>query len=126
MIVKSGGWKPASMLTMSLRQSLMRKPLLPLACGLALLATQQAHSADDKPKPRALVQLTDEALRIHREALVIDGHNDLPYQLRKKGAAFGKRFDLTQSQPTLHTDIPRLKKGGVGAQFWSAWVAADP
>ncbi len=82
-------------------------------------------AAEDKAKERKPVQLTDQALRIHREALVIDGHNDLPWRLRGKADGLFKRYDLTKEQPSLHTDIPRLKKGGVGAQFWSAWVPAD-
>src|SRR5438128_4440141 len=73
-------------------------------------------------KERGVVKLTEQALRIHREALVIDGHNDLPWRLGEKADGFFKRYDLTLEQKTLHTDIPRLRKGGIGAQFWSAWV----
>ena len=64
------------------------------------------------------IVLTDEALRIHRNALVLDGHNDLLHQMRKKGYSSFENFDLKQNHPTLQTDIPRLLKGGVGAQFW--------
>ncbi|MFO0970450.1 MAG: membrane dipeptidase, partial [Gemmataceae bacterium] len=74
---------------------------------------------------RGEVVLTDDALKIHREALVFDGHNDLPYKIREKDDPFFRRYDLTKLQPALHTDIPRLMKGGVGAQFWSAYVAAE-
>jgi len=77
------------------------------------------------PKSRAPVKLTDEALRIHREALLIDGHNDLPWQFREKGDLSFHKIDLHQPQKGLHTDIPRLRKGGVGGQFWSAYVPAD-
>jgi membrane dipeptidase len=75
-------------------------------------------------KGRGPITLTDEARRLHAEALVIDGHNDLPWRLREENAFASPRFDLRQLQPKLHTDIPRLRKGGVGAQFWSAWVSA--
>jgi membrane dipeptidase len=71
------------------------------------------------------VQLTDEALRIHREALLIDGHNDLPWRLRERADLSLRKTDLTQPQKEMHTDIPRLQKGGVGAQFWSAYVPAE-
>ncbi len=80
-----------------------------------------------EPAPnRKPVVVTEEALRIHAESLVIDGHNDLPWELRKKdaGASF-RTIDLLKPQKALHTDIPRLRKGGVGAQFWSAWVPVD-
>jgi membrane dipeptidase len=54
---------------------------------------------------------------------IIDGHNDLPLQLR---ARFGYRVDgLDGQRPGLHTDIPRLRAGGVGAQFWSVYVPGD-
>src|SRR5262249_10538388 len=66
-----------------------------------------------------------EALRIHRDALVIDGHNDLPYHLRDRSDPLFRKFDIARPQPKLHTDIPRLRRGGVGAQFWSAYVSAE-
>lgn len=74
---------------------------------------------------RGEVVLTEEALNIHRGALVFDGHNDIPWKIREKDDPFFRRFDLARPQPTLHTDIPRLRKGGVGAQFWSAYVPAE-
>ncbi len=79
----------------------------------------------DKPMPknRAPVRVTEEARRIQREAILVDGHNDLPYQFREKGDLSFQRIDITKPQPRLHTDIPRLRKGGVGAQFWSAYVS---
>jgi membrane dipeptidase len=75
-------------------------------------------------KPRGSVQLTDEALRIHHAALVIDGHNDLAWQFREKADLSFRRYDIARPQKALHTDIPRLRQGGVGAQFWSAYVPA--
>ncbi|HEY3788038.1 MAG TPA: dipeptidase, partial [Urbifossiella sp.] len=80
--------------------------------------------AADKPPSRDVV-LTEEAAAIHREALLIDGHNDLPYALRDKDGPNFRNIDLTRPQPKFHTDIARLRKGNVGAQFWSAWVPVD-
>jgi membrane dipeptidase len=74
-------------------------------------------------KKRQPVKLTEEALKIHRAALVIDGHNDLPYQLRRRKDPLKRSIDISRIQKQLHTDIPRLRKGGVGAQFWSAYVS---
>src|SRR5689334_20551591 len=94
---------------------------------LALAATLQAI-ADDKAAParrRQPVQLTEEAQRIHQEAIVIDGHNDLPWQFREKEDLSFTHIDISRPQKDLHTDIPRLRKGGLGAQFWSAFVPSS-
>ena len=72
-----------------------------------------------------LATVTPEAWRIHREALVIDGHNDLPNEMRTKAGMSFDEFDLAKYTGTnFHTDIPRLKLGGLGAQFWAAYVPA--
>src|SRR4051794_15221904 len=59
------------------------------------------------------------------ETPLIDGHNDLAYALRKKVGIAGSRVELREAQPDLDTDIPRLREGRVGGQFWSVWVPAD-
>src|SRR5437764_444160 len=90
-----------------------------------ILATSAAVADEPRPNPsgsRKPVVLTEEALAIHRDAPVIDGHNDLPWELREKAGLGFRSIDLTRPQPQFHTDIPRLRKGGVGVQFWSAWV----
>ena len=97
-------------------------------CALAfcaLLPTSTVLNAQANPVKRGTVKLTDEALKIHREALLIDGHNDLPWQYRKRDDFSFRRFDIARPQPQLHTDIERLRKGGVGAQFWAAYVDAE-
>jgi membrane dipeptidase len=54
---------------------------------------------------------------------IIDGHNDLPMQLR---ARYGYRVQgLDDPRPELHTDLPRLRAGRVGGQFWSVYVPSD-
>jgi len=64
-------------------------------------------------------------LKLLREVPLIDGHNDLPWQFRKHGTDFDA-IDLTADTSGLKivTDIPRLRAGGIGAQFWSAFVPA--
>ncbi|MCO1660503.1 dipeptidase [Pseudonocardia sp. S2-4] len=58
-----------------------------------------------------------------REAPVVDGHNDLPAALRARS---GYAVDgLDEGRPDLHTDIPRLRAGGVGAQFWSVYAPSS-
>jgi membrane dipeptidase len=57
---------------------------------------------------------------------LVDGHNDLPWALRRAGgpdpADAVARTDLTAGAPALHTDLPRLRAGRVGMQFWSVYV----
>ena len=52
---------------------------------------------------------------------LIDGHNDLPWALREAGSD-ADRTDLATRVDFLHTDLPRLARGRVGAQFWSVFV----
>jgi len=94
-----------------------------IAATLAFVLGASAFAAD--PTPAKKVVLSDEALAIHNEMPVIDGHNDLPWELREKADLSFVNIDLLKNQPKLHTDLPRLKKGGVGAQFWSAYVPVE-
>ena len=61
-----------------------------------------------------------------RATPLIDGHNDIPWTVRIR---FNNRLedidldaDLTQIEVPTHTDIPRLRRGQVGGQFWSVYV----
>jgi membrane dipeptidase len=56
---------------------------------------------------------------------VLDGHNDLPWAMRELCGYDLDQVDLTQSVPQLHTDVPRLRAGGVGGQFWSVFVPSS-
>ncbi|MFJ4804320.1 dipeptidase [Streptomyces murinus] len=68
----------------------------------------------------------DEARALLREFPVVDGHNDLPWALREKAGYDLDRLDIAGHQHGhLHTDIPRLREGGVGAQYWSVYVPAE-
>ncbi|NUS79095.1 MAG: membrane dipeptidase [Streptomyces sp.] len=66
------------------------------------------------------------ARELLREFPVVDGHNDLPWALREQ-----VRYDLdardiaTDQSAHLHTDLARLRAGGVGAQYWSVYVRSD-
>ncbi len=73
---------------------------------------------------------SDDVLRRARELLaehpVIDGHNDLPWALREQVGYDLDRRDVAADQShVLHTDLARLRAGGVGAQFWSVFVRPD-
>jgi membrane dipeptidase len=56
---------------------------------------------------------------------VIDGHNDLPWELRLQCGGDLDRIDISRRQSTTATDIPRLRAGGVGGQFWSVYVPSN-
>jgi membrane dipeptidase len=61
---------------------------------------------------------------------LIDGHNDLPWALRDRARQHGHNasqvvFNLEAPAGGLHTDLPRLAAGGIGAQFWSVYVPAS-
>ncbi|HET7475330.1 MAG TPA: dipeptidase [Dermatophilaceae bacterium] len=57
-----------------------------------------------------------------REHPLVDGHNDLAWEVRRLFGYDLDRYDLASRQTRTHTDLPRLRQGGVGAQFWSVWV----
>ncbi|XP_048210867.1 dipeptidase 1 [Perognathus longimembris pacificus] len=68
----------------------------------------------------------DRAVSIMEETPVVDGHNDLPWQLLKRfnNQLRDERANLTTLMET-HTNIPKLKAGFVGGQFWSAYMPCD-
>jgi len=76
----------------------------------------------------ALAQDEAAARRILERTPLIDGHNDLPWALRQQHGNDPHAVDLTanlDASTELHTDIPRLRAGGVGGQFWSVYVPAS-
>jgi membrane dipeptidase len=90
-----------------------------LAVSLLALAAPAAAQDADSARARRILERTP----------LIDGHNDLPWALRQGFGNDPHAVDLTRDQSanpnTLHTDIPRLRAGGVGAQFWSVYVPAS-
>jgi membrane dipeptidase len=90
----------------------------PLSILLLLAATVGLAAQGDDPLARARA--------LHREVPLIDGHNDYPWALRQHNAERDlNTLDIRMPQPTLHTDIPRLRQGGVGGQFWSVYVPVE-
>jgi len=77
-------------------------------------------SAADKQDSRLV-----EVRQLLRKVPLIDGHNDVPWMYRKRSndlASVDFRKDTSRFKPAWATDIPRLRAGGVGAQFWSVYV----
>jgi membrane dipeptidase len=82
--------------------------------GIGILLTAQPLNRLTAQDYRA------EAIRILRTVPLIDGHNDIPDAIRERGGL--DSVHLAVSQPKLMTDIARLRRGAVGAQFWAAYV----
>src|SRR5262245_56188626 len=94
-----------------------------LTLGVACLAAAAEEPSVARTRPPVVV--TDQALALHRECLVFDGHNDLPWEVRTQAGSSFDIANIARGVEKFHTDIPRLKKGGVGAVFWSAYVPSD-
>lgn len=93
------------------------KLAIPLALIGALLGAALVSAQSDR-----LARARD----LHRQTPLIDGHNDYPWALRGLDPARDlASADITGSVPALHTDIPRLRRGGVGGQFWSVYVPSS-
>jgi len=106
----------------------MTKHLRILACLLAVppcMALATAPSAKDK-------NLAARVERVLAATPVIDGHNDLPWEIRSGFGNVGNvdldadtsslRSRTGDGEVRLMTDIPRARKGRLGAQFWSVWI----
>ena len=74
---------------------------------------------------QADTKLLERARSLHRQVPLIDGHIDYPWALREKSPGRDLAvLDIRQPQSGIHTDIPRLRAGGVGGVFWSVYVPA--
>ncbi|MBU0618041.1 MAG: dipeptidase, partial [Planctomycetes bacterium] len=111
--------------------SLSRLPpwfLAGLLFPLAAVAQPTAEAPrTDRPvttQPGPVI-MSAEGWRIHRAGLLVDGHNDLPWQIRRLADSSFDKLDIAQPQEELQTDIPRLRRGGVGAQFWVVFAPPE-
>ena len=88
-----------------------------VALLVALALTTTAHAQQPSLAARAAA--------LHKAVPLIDGHNDYPWALREHNAGRDlDTLDIRMPQPKLHTDIARLRQGGVGGQFWSVYIPA--
>ncbi len=106
-------------------RSIFASSLSALTVLVANIASAQEGKPASAPASRPVVTVSAEAMAIHGRSYVFDGHNDLPWVVRTDASRSFDSLDISKPQPKIHTDIPRLKTGGVGAQFWSVYVPAD-
>lgn len=86
------------------------------AVAASLLALGAAHVRGQAAKPVVSAQ----AARLHRQALVLDTHDDTPQRF-----LFEKGFDFSMRNALGHVDIPRAREGGLDAIFFSIWTPGD-
>jgi membrane dipeptidase len=109
-----------------MRRAALGAPFLALLLAAPLAGRPGDEGAGKKPaRSRAPVKLTKEGEAAHREGFVFDGHNDVPWRLVELDDLSFKSINLRKHQKEMHTDVPRLRKGNVGAQFWSAYVPSS-
>jgi membrane dipeptidase len=95
----------------------LRTLVLPLCAAIAVIGAVPAAAQDYSARVARILKTTP----------LIDGHNDWPEALRE--AAGDKRWtmdltDLSKGGVRYETDIQRLRRGKIGAQFWSVWVSS--
>ncbi len=97
---------------------ILKRSIAALAAFLFVSVSTAARAADE-------AALTH-ARKLLRSAILVDGHNDLPWAVRTNKAAPGDvaAYDL-RTTTSGQTDLARLKLGGVGAQFWSVYIPGE-
>src|SRR4051812_4020614 len=101
---------------------LSRSPLTFILVPLTLLMVTMPSRAHAQSQDRAL----EHARKLLSSTPLIDGHNDLPWEIRESKTAPRDvaAYDLRSRSPK-HTDLERLAVGKVGAQFWSIYIPGE-
>ena len=110
----------------------MHSPIRTIACRasapahLCLILAILSATAPRVSGQAATDPYLERARRVLRQTPLIDGHNDLPWRIREDSIARGNvdAYDLRKRTPG-HTDLERLRKGMVGAQFWSVYTPGE-
>ena len=85
-----------------------------------LLIDAAVHAQAPAPAEQASPRVSSRAERLHRQALVVDTHDDTPQRF-----LFERDFDFGKRNATGHVDIPRMREGGMDAIFFSIWTSSD-
>ena len=93
---------------------------LVIAAALCVCSPALVHAQQDD-------QFMARAKAVLRTTPLVDGHNDLPWRIREDTVHANDldAYDLRTRTPGM-TDFARLKKGMVGAQFWSVYIPGEP
>ena len=97
-----------------------RHPLPALALVAATFAAAAPARAADELPP-----VSERAKKVHAAGMLFDGHNDLPWRLRAEGDIKFETLDIAKRLSTGQTDIPRMREGGLKAQFWSVYIPSE-
>jgi membrane dipeptidase len=87
-------------------------------CAVAALAGLSGAAQTDDP-------FLARARALHLSVPMFDGHNDYAWEVRERAGKDPAKLDIRNVRTDTMTDIPRLRQGGVGAQFWSVYVPAS-
>ena len=96
------------------------KTALALSAAVAAIVFT-ATTSNGQSGPSAL----EKARALMKEAPLVDGHNDLPWAMRQNARYDFDKLDIRQPQAALHTDIPKVRAGQLGAQLWSVYVPSS-
>ena len=108
---------------MDLRHLLL---VAPLGCAALMgAASPLAIRVAAHPGQERTAESLARARALHDKGPLIDGHNDYPWALREKADRDLDKLDIAKPQPSIMTDIGRLRAGGVGGQFWSVYVPVE-
>jgi membrane dipeptidase len=89
------------------------------------MSVSSVPAADNSSPAQPDAKLLAKVRSLLRQVPLVDGHNDLPWQFRKLGNdldAINLARDTSRLKDPLVTDIPRLRAGQVGGQFWAVYV----
>jgi membrane dipeptidase len=105
--------------------AMLAKAWVLVACALGSVAIWAATGLCAAPGGEPSPSISERAQKLHASSILIDGHNDLPWIIRTKARFRFEEHDIAQRLDHDHTDIPRLRSGGVKGQFWSVYVPAN-
>jgi membrane dipeptidase len=95
-------------------------PRIPLLAALLCVAGASALAAQADS-----TALLARARRLQQQSPLVDGHNDLPWEIRERGHSDLEVMNPDLALPQQHTDVARMRQGGVGGVFWAAYVPVE-